>query len=180
MIALTHLVLALLLIRVFGLDRNAAFATLLFGVFIDLDHLFGMVNFLMKEGPTNALNVDAALASDIQWKSLLHSPEGILFVAPVVLVTRWTIPLLAWGLHLVMDYVQMNYLGISSPTEIVLLVTMGIGLLYLEHQDYVAGTEKVSSRGFLDWEVAKLLSFADSLPFVHYFRKKRGPRGTSS
>ena len=50
MIALTHLVLALLLIKFFGLDRNAAFATLLFGVFIDLDHLFGVFDFLVKGG----------------------------------------------------------------------------------------------------------------------------------
>jgi hypothetical protein len=180
MIALTHLVLALLLIRFFGLDRNAAFATLMFGVFIDLDHLFGVVEFIIKDGWGNALNINAALASDIQWKSLLHSPEGIVFVAPVVLTSRWMIPLVAWGLHLVMDYVQIHYLGIFSPTEVVLLVVLSAGLLHLEYQDYRAGTTTGSFRKFLDWEVARLVEFASDLPGVGRLRKWRGPRGTSS
>ncbi len=180
MIALTHLVLAVLLIRFFGLDRNAAFATLLFGVFIDFDHLFGMVDFLMREGWSNALNVNAALASDIQWKSLLHSPEGILFVAPVVLISRWMIPLLAWGLHLTMDYVQIYYLGIFSPFEIGLLIALTLGLLHLERQDYLGETGNTSLRTFMDWEVARLTTFASGLPVVSHIRRWRGPRGTSS
>jgi hypothetical protein len=180
MIALTHLVLALLLIKFFGLDRNAAFATLLFGVFIDLDHLFGVFDFLMRDGWANALNINAAMASNIQWKSLLHSPEGILFVAPVVLMSRWTIPLVAWGLHLLMDYVQINYLGIFSPFEMVLLAALSIGLLHLERQDYLAETGNASYRRFLDWEVAKLVTFASGLPVISQIRRWRGPQGTSS
>ena len=180
MITLTHLILAVLLIKFFGLDRNAAFATLLFGVFIDLDHIFGLFDFLLREGPSNALNVNAALASDIQWKSLLHSPEGILFVAPVVLMSRWMIPLLAWGLHLVMDYVQIYYLGIFSPFEMVLLVALTVGLLHLERQDYLGETGNASFRKFLDWEMAKLIAFASGLPGVSHLIRWRGPRGTSS
>jgi hypothetical protein len=180
MIALTHLVLALLLIKLFGLDRNAAFATLLFGVFIDLDHVFGTFDFLVREGWSNALNYQAAMASDIQWKSLLHSPEGLLFVAPVVLTSRWVIPLVAWGLHLAMDHIQTYYLGVFSPIEMVLLAALSMWLIHLERQDHLAETGSSSFRDFLDWEVARLQHIAYALPFVSTIRKWRGPRGTSS
>jgi hypothetical protein len=180
MLALTHLILALLLIRAFGLDRNAAFATLLFGVFIDLDHLFGMVDFLAREGWSNALNVQAALSSDIQWKSLLHSPEGALFVAPVLLVSRMAVPLLAWGLHLVMDHVQIYYLGICSPIEILLLVAMGFALLYIENRSYREMAEAPSLKGLFRWEAARISLYVETLPIVRSLRRWRGPRGTSS
>jgi hypothetical protein len=40
MLGITHLVFAILLISFFRLDRTQAFAVLMFGVLIDLDHTF--------------------------------------------------------------------------------------------------------------------------------------------
>ena len=62
-------------------------------------------------------------------------------------MSRWMIPLLAWGLHLVMDYVQTYYLGVFSPIEMVLLVALSMGLLHLERQDYLAETGNASYPG---------------------------------
>jgi len=179
MLALTHLVLAVVLIRWFNLDRNAAFATLLFGVFIDLDHIFGIIDFVARD-PGNALNLDAALSSDIQWKSLAHSPVGILFVAPVALAANTVIPILAWGLHLVMDYVQIYYLGIASPVEMLLLTLLVIGLLYIERMEYQAATGDPSFRGLLKWEADRAAAMASALPLVRSIRRRKGPRGTVS
>jgi hypothetical protein len=46
MLGITHLVFALLLIRLLWLDRAHAFAVLMFGVLIDHDHTFALVQFL--------------------------------------------------------------------------------------------------------------------------------------
>jgi hypothetical protein len=180
MLAVTHLFIALLLIRAFNLDRNTAFMTLLFGVFIDLDHIFGMIDFVTREGLGNALNLNAALTSDVQWKSLLHSPEGILFVGPVALITRMLVPLLAWGLHILLDYVQIYYLGICSPLEILLMALLFIALLAYEKKDHDAVADDPSLRGLLKWEVQRISEYVTALPVIRQIKRSRGLRGTSS
>lgn len=180
MLAVTHLLLVLLLICWFELDQRAAFATLLFGVFIDVDHIFGMMEFVIQQGWENSLNVQAALSSDIQWKSLLHSPEGILFVAPVVLASRMVLPLVAWALHLLMDHVQINYLGIASPLEFLLIFLFMMGLLHLDRTRFVALGGAPAVKTFLRWEVHRALWTVRSLPLIRGIRRKKGPQETLS
>ncbi len=177
MLAITHLLLVLILITWFGLDRKAAFATLLFGVLIDLDHTLGMVEFVAREGWQNALNLNAALTSDVQWKSLLHSPQGVLFVAPVVLASRMVIPLVAWAAHLVMDHVQIYYLGICSPVEIVLLLVMLVVLVKLRQREYAAVTGDDSLKGLLISEGDRALALVDSVPVLRSVSRWIAPRG---
>jgi hypothetical protein len=95
MLALTHLVFALVLISVFKLDRSNAFAVLLFGVLIDLDHTFGLVEFVVREGVSHSLDYKAAMASDIQWKSMFHSPEAAVLIFPLSLSYRYAVPFIA-------------------------------------------------------------------------------------
>src|SRR4030066_378891 len=69
MLALTHIVASLLLIQLMTLDRNDAFVALLFGVFIDLDHLFGLKNYaesvgqflLARSSPARSLRIRFAI-----------------------------------------------------------------------------------------------------------------------
>lgn len=140
MIAIAHLLVVLVLIKVFRLDRTEAFAALLFGVFIDLDHVFGLVEFVSVQGLGGALDINAALASDIEWKSLLHSPIAALIIAPAAVGFRNAIPLVAWGLHLAMDWVQIEVLGVLSLPEMVLIAVLAASLLLMEKRDLDSAT----------------------------------------
>jgi hypothetical protein len=179
MLAVTHLVLALLLIKAFKLDRNEAFATLLFGVFIDLDHVLGMVDFIAKDGWGNVLNLDAAMNTGVQWKSLIHSPEGAILVVPTAVLFRWAIPAIAWGLHLVMDYVQMNYLGICSGPEMVLLAGLIISLFYLEWRNHLEMGRRLTVRELIDIEKERSFEAFAGFPLVGRISKWIVPRGIS-
>jgi len=177
MLATTHLLFALILIGWFGLDRKAAFATILFGVLIDIDHVLGMAEFVTKEGLENTLNLQAALSSDVQWKSLLHSPQAILFVAPVVLGFRMVLPLVAWGAHLLMDFVQTNYLGIGSPAEMFLMGVIALILLQMRRAEFSANTGDTSMRGLFVHETMRTLTLVGSLPVLRSVKRWIAPLG---
>jgi len=145
MIALAHLLVVLVLIKLFRLDRTEAFAALLFGVFIDLDHIFGMVDFVKAQGVTGALDLEAALSSDIQWKSLLHNPIAAMIIAPASVGFRNAVPLLAWGLHLAMDWVQIEVLGVLSAPEMVLIAALVGALVLMEKRDLDSSTGRTNS-----------------------------------
>jgi len=142
MIAIVHLLVVFVLIKAFHLDRVEALVALLFGVFIDIDHIFGMVDFIKVQGFTGAFDLNAALSSDIQWKSLLHSPIAATIIAPISIGFRMAVPILAWGLHLMMDYVQTEYLGVLSVTEMTLMVGLIIALLALEKRELASDGRK--------------------------------------
>ncbi|MDW5562655.1 MAG: hypothetical protein SA339_05455 [Methanomassiliicoccus sp.] len=180
MLAVTHLALALVLISLFRLDRNNAFAVLLFGVFIDLDHTFGMVEFVAREGISHSMDYKAAMATNIQWKSMFHSPEAVVLIGPLSISYKYALPFVAWGAHLAMDYAQMNYLGVMSIPEFLflgLLVVALVGLELRERRRTVPGT---TLNGLLLWEAQRLKVWASELPGVSSFRKLIGPLRTSS
>ncbi len=156
MIAVVHLLVVLVLCKLFRLDRTEAFAALLFGVLIDLDHVFALVDFVKVQGMSGALDYQAAMASDLEWKSLLHSPVAAIVIGPVSVGFRMAIPALAWGLHLVLDWVQIEYLGVLSGVEMLLLVGLLGALLYLEKSDldcngrkhsYIAAAASLAHQG---------------------------------
>ncbi|MBI0584151.1 MAG: hypothetical protein ISF22_07980 [Methanomassiliicoccus sp.] len=162
------------------MDRNQAFAVLLFGVFIDLDHAFGLVEFVSQEGLRNSFSIDAALASNIQWKSLFHSPEAALLVAPVAVSYRLAAPLIAWAAHLAMDYVQQNMLGIMSGPEFLFLGLLLAVLFYSELRLRRHDVPDTKVRGFLIWERDRIALWAGDLPGIRSIRRRIIARGTSS
>jgi hypothetical protein len=181
MLALTHLVFALVLISVFRLDRNNAFAVLLFGVLIDLDHTFGLIEYAAREGLSSSLvDYKAAMASNIQWKSMFHSPEAAVLILPLSINYRYAVPFMAWGAHLAMDYVQMNYLGVMSGVEFLFLGLLLVSLLCLELRDRRRTVPGTSVRSLLRWEAERVIGWVHELPGVRSIRKILGPRGTSS
>ncbi|NLK26374.1 MAG: hypothetical protein GX307_07380 [Euryarchaeota archaeon] len=142
MIALAHLLVVLILIRLFRLDQAEAFAAMLFGVLIDIDHVFGMVDFISLRGWGDSFNLSAALTADVQWKSLFHSPIAAAIVLPASVGFRMAVPLLAWGLHLLMDWVQIEYLGVLSMVEMILMLVLFAVLLVLEKRDLDSNGQK--------------------------------------
>jgi len=120
MLALTHLIVTLLFIQIFLLDRNDAFVALVFGVFIDFDHLFGLRDYTQTNGIIAVFDFDNILNPGGHWKSVLHNPIGLAVVAPLAFVSRLAIPLVFWGLHVALDIVQEGFLGQFTRAEAML------------------------------------------------------------
>ncbi len=158
LLAIAHLFVVMLLIRQLDLDRNEAMVGMLFGVFIDIDHLLGIPDFISANGAGNLANPESLLNSGIQWKSTLHSPIAVLVVAPASVAFRFAIPLSFWGIHILMDTVQIEYLGIASFAEIVLIGLLFLAMMWTElrvfntqHHDYERSTGK-----FVSWEMKRI------------------------
>ena len=176
MLGFTHLVVVLLLIKLFRLDKNEAFAALLFGVFIDFDHVFGMAEFVKQDGIENALNLDAALTSDVQWKSLMHDPMAAIILVPAAIGFRFVVPLLAWGMHLVMDYVQINYLGVMSVPEFILLGLLVAIFVYIEAREVQNAGKPITVRNLFESWGSQVDDLIRDMPLLGRLSKRKGPQ----
>ena len=153
MIALTHLVVCLLLIELMHLDRNDAFVALVFGVFIDLDHLFGLRDYVQANGVMAVFDMDDIVNPGGHWKSLMHSPIAVMVVGPVSIASRLAVPLLFWGIHVLMDIVQEQVLGVLSTQEFVFLFLAAAGLVTVRYARSIAAGSASTLAEYLRFEV---------------------------
>lgn len=136
MLAITHLVVTLLLIHILVLDRNDAFVALVFGVLIDLDHLMGLKDYADAHGVRALMDWDTLVNPGGHWKSILHNPVAIALVGPLSAVSRLGIPLLFWGIHMIMDMVQESCLAQFSTAEEMLLLFSSAALIAIRYTAY--------------------------------------------
>lgn len=92
MLAITHLVVSLFLIQLLTLDRNDAFIALMFGVFIDLDHILGIEGYVRSKGLSAIFDFHSLMNPGGQWKSLLHNPVVLGVVGPLSVGWRFAVP----------------------------------------------------------------------------------------
>lgn len=136
-----------------NLDRNDAFIALVFGVFVDLDHLFGLRQYTEARGITALLDFDSLMNPGGQWKSMFHSPLAVGIIAPLSFGSRLAIPMLFWGVHLLMDFAQDTFLGLFSAPEAMLLVLAGLALVSIR---YAKSLEAETARGLLAYVRSEL------------------------
>jgi len=153
MLAVTHVVATLLLIELLHLDRLEAQVAFVFGVLIDLDHVFGAVQYARTNSWWTFLDPEALYNADVTWKSLAHKPFAIAIIAPLAMGWRLLIPLLFWGVHVAMDFVQESYLGLVSPVELVLLLLATMALLHLR---WNRSEERISGRHFVHYLASEM------------------------
>lgn len=170
--AVTHIVVSLLLIHALTLDRNDAFVALMFGVFIDFDHLFGLKSYVDVHGVAGVLDFDSLVNADGQWKSLLHNPIAVMVVGPVATASRLALPLVFWGVHLAMDFAEDAFLGLFSAWEILLLAGSAAALLLLSYRKLRLSEPEIRFLGFLSRQWSRVVS-----PFMRFRRAVSGPRG---
>jgi Ni,Fe-hydrogenase I cytochrome b subunit len=137
MLSITHIVVTLLLIQLMSLDRNNAFVALLFGVFIDVDHLFGLVKYTELNGVASILDFHTLMNPGGQWKSMLHNPIAAAVVVPISAAFTLAVPLIFWGVHLLMDYAEQAFLGHFSAVEAWIIVFAGLGLVALRYRRHI-------------------------------------------
>lgn len=158
MLAIAHLFVVMLLIRQLDLDRNEAMVGMLFGVFIDLDHFLGIPDYVSAHGVNGLTNTESLLSSGIQWKSILHSPMAIMIVAPASMAFRFAVPLSFWGVHVLMDTFQIEYLGVASAVEIVFIVLLFLALIWTEFRVFKIQNQcsENSTASFTSWEMKRM------------------------
>jgi hypothetical protein len=165
MLAIAHLFVVMLLIRQLDLDRNEAMVGMLFGVFIDLDHLLGIPNYVNANGVNGLTNTESLLSSGIQWKSILHSPIAIMIVAPASMAFRFAVPLSFWGIHVLMDAFQIEYLGVASAVEIVFIALLFLALIWTEFRVFKVQHQCFGklAKSFASWEVKRMTWILNSV-----------------
>ena len=156
MIALTHLVVSLLLIELMHLDRNDAFVALVFGVFIDLDHLFGLRDYVQANGMKAVFSFDDIVNPGGHWKSLMHSPIAVMVIGPVSIASRLAIPLLFWGAHVLMDVVQEQVLGVLSSQEAIFLFLAAAGLVTMRYAKCIVAGSASTLGEYLRFEIGAI------------------------
>jgi len=159
MLAVTHVVITLLLIQIMLLDRNEAFIALTFGVFIDLDHLLGLGTYAKANGIAPLLDVDTLMNPGGQWKSMLHSPMALAMVVPISYVVRMAIPVLFWGVHISMDYLEENLLGNLSTFEAMLGALAAMALVTMRYSKYVESFSLADIRTYLMSETSTIRAY---------------------
>lgn len=123
------LILGFVLARWFPFDARAWILALAFGVAIDVDHLFQIPRYLATQVPQQglaALNPAAILHYGAAWQGVFHNPLwGTVIVLAACLATWSLVPLVFWGLHMVLDFVvARHYVVFGSPTEFGVLAGM--------------------------------------------------------
>ncbi len=101
------------------------------------------------------------MASDVEWKSMMHQPVAFFVVMPVALLFSFATPLLSWVMHLLMDYVETYYLGLASMPEMALTVILAAILVMGElNLCRKLSGEPVTFRAFVSWELDRSLGEA--------------------
>lgn len=115
-----------------ALDRNEWFVAFTFGVLVDLDHAFAVERYVNDNGLAALLNATWDDGSGHPWKSLMHYPVGAFIVAPLAIGWRFLLPLLFWGSHIGLDYLQTATLSHSAIVESVLLSAIAAGIFAIQ------------------------------------------------
>lgn len=156
--AITHLAVSLLLIQLLMLDRNDSFVALTFGVLIDLDHLFGLKEYVGAQGIGGVLDFESLMNADGQWKSMLHTPAAAMVVGPVATASRLALPLLFWGVHISMDFAEDTVLGLFSACEMLLLSGSVLALLWISYRKVSMFQPDLGFAGFVSYHSNRLSS----------------------
>jgi hypothetical protein len=133
MLTTTHLLVAVLIGLVLNLNRDEWFVALLFGVAIDLDHVFAAPRYISQNGWAAILRPTWSDTSGLPWRSLLHDPVAAFVVAPLSFGWRYFLPLLFWGAHLGIDYLQSATLAYSTSVEIVVIALCVAGIISIQY-----------------------------------------------
>ncbi|MGQ9587653.1 MAG: hypothetical protein ACUVT7_04640 [Thermoplasmata archaeon] len=132
-----------------NLDRNEWFVALTFGVLVDADHLLATPRYVSDNGLAAILRPTWDDGSGFQWRSLFHDPIAFGVVAPLAIGWRFLIPLLFWGTHIGMDYLQIWTIDHSALVEAVVFALACTGIVFVEYRRWKITVPKGGLREFL-------------------------------
>ena len=109
-----------------------------FGVVIDLDHLLQVPAYIAANGVSD-LTPGAILAWGGAWQGFMHTPWALALVVPAMLLFRSWMPLAAWGLHMVLDFVvARHFVRFGGPLEWAIVGALFAALALIALRDHRA------------------------------------------
>lgn len=137
-----------------------------FGVLIDADHLFAAPRYISANGWDAILRATWDDGSGHVWRSLFHEPIGFFVVAPLAIGWRFMVPLLFWGMHVGIDWLQNVTLEYSALVESVFLFLVVGGIVNLTYTRWRALRPGSSFSEYLAYLSSSIKS---------YFSSQEGP-----
>lgn len=136
----SHLLATLLGCALLALARPVApkewLLAIAFGVVIDLDHLLQLPQYVATHAWSDMTPADIARWGS-EWQGFMHTPWALALVVPATFVFASWMPLAAWGLHMVLDFVvARHYVVFGSATEWAIIGTMLLALATLLVRDH--------------------------------------------
>lgn len=109
---------------------------LAFGVLIDLDHLLQIPAYIAANG-WSQLTPAAITQWGNAWQGIMHTPWALLLILPTMILLGSWMPLAAWGLHMILDFVVARHLvHFGGPLEWTIIATMLGALTILAIRDH--------------------------------------------
>lgn len=136
-----------------NLSRDEWYVVLLFGVAIDVDHVFAAPRYITDNGWSAILNPTWDDGSGLPWKSLLHYPVGAFIVFPLAIGWRLLLPFTFWGIHVALDYFQQAIIDYSNPVEMVLFSAACLGIALVGYRRW----RELGAEGTFTQYVSKVL-----------------------
>jgi hypothetical protein len=131
-----------------NLNRHERFVALLFGVFIDFDHLLAVPRYLAGNSVSSMMAFGFEDPEGLPWKSLLHRPMGAFIVIPMAVGWRFLVPAAFWGIHILMDAFQQSSAMYSVALEACLFAAAVGAIVAL---DYLGVTRTRGGRTLMEY-----------------------------
>lgn len=133
-----------------NLNRDEWFIGLMFGVFIDIDHVFAIPRYVQENGFLALLTPTLEDPSGHPWKSLLHRPVGAFIMMPLSVGWRFFFPALFWGVHMCMDIYQTACDSYPVIVEAALFIGACAGIAVLGYTRAKGTDLTLTPRGYLE------------------------------
>jgi hypothetical protein len=163
MLLTTHIAVTIFFCLFLNLDRNEWFMAFVFGVMLDIDHLFGLEGYVSRNGWGAVLHQSWDDGSGMPWKSLLQRPVGAFVVVPLAAGWRYLIPLTFWTMHMGMDWLQLNTGYLSTGIEAAVFAASCLGTVALLHRNWSVAEPEGDIRDFLSMMWSGLVAYGSSL-----------------
>jgi len=154
MLTPTHLLVTVLIVMLLRLNRDEVFIALMFGVVIDIDHIFALPRYVEDNGWAAILRQSWDDGTGLPWRSWLHHPMSAIVVGHLSEGWRYLLPLPFWAIHLGMDWLQLAVSEYNAAVESAILVLSATGIAYVKYSDWAQLTGHTGAGPFLEHMVA--------------------------
>lgn len=136
MLTPTHFAIVVFAAMLLRLNRGEWLVALMFGVVIDVDHLFALPRYVEDNGWSAVLRQTWDDGSGLPWKSWFHYPMAAIVVGHLSVGWRFALPLSFWALHLGMDGLQLMLGDLNMLVETAILLGSAAGIVFMTYSQW--------------------------------------------
>lgn len=148
MLTPTHLMVIVFAGMLVRLTRDEWFMVLLFGVAIDVDHLFALPRYVADNGWPAILRQTWDDGSGMAWRSWFHDPMSAVVVGYLSVGWRLGLPMAAWAVHVGMDGLQLALGDMNTVVESAILFSSTAGVVVIGYSRWTVLTGMSGVRAY--------------------------------